>query len=467
VQKFFTTFLSASVAVTMIVLAAGTGQLGRAQTAPAKKSYKDAGESELYNKVVKDAQGKDWKQAVADLDTWKQKYAGSDFKNDREVFYIQAYAGQAQYGKAVDTGGALIDADISKIFDDPKYGPGQQLTILFTTVQAIPQIQNPTPEQLAIGDKAAHVLMDYNTKPEGANDAAWAQARQQMSTMAKGVQMYIVTKPGADALQKKDYPAAEAAYTKALQAFPDSGQIAYQLGTALVAQQATDPTKISAGVYEIARGAALDPAKGGIADPAARTAVETYLNKIYTRLHGSNEGLDQLKQQALASPTPPAGFHIKTSSEIAAEKEAEFEKSSPQLAMWMKIKGALTDTNGDQYFESSMKDAQVPKLKGILVDAKPACRPKELLVAVPLPDAKTPYPTEISLKLVDADGKPEMLTGKPELNTEFQWEGVPKAYAKEPFLLTMDTDKTKLEGLKVTPCAAAPVHHPAAKKKAE
>jgi hypothetical protein len=31
----------------------------------------------------------------------------------------------------------------------------------------------------------------------------------------------------------------------------------------------------------------------------------------------------------------------------------------------------------------------------------------------------------------------------------------------------MDTDKTKLEGLKVTPCAAAPVHHPAAKKKAE
>ena len=325
----------------------------------------------------------------------------------------------------VDTAGALIDRDLAKVFDDPKYGPGQQLTVLGTAVQAIAQMPNPTPEQLAIGDKAAHVLMDYNTKPEGASDADWAKARDQMQTMAKGVLLYVATKPGADAMQKKDYPAAEAAFAKALQQFPDSGQTAYQLGAAEVAQQATSPNKVSAGIYEIARGASLDPAKGGIADPKARAAVDAYLTKIYTRLHGSNEGLDQLKEQVKASPLPPADFKVKTATEIAAEKEAEFEKSNPQLSMWMKIKGALTDTNGDQYFDSSMKDAEVPKLKGILVEAKPACKPKELLVAVPLPDAKAPYPAEISLKLVDEDGKPEALTGKPDVNAEFQWQGVP------------------------------------------
>jgi hypothetical protein len=33
-------------------------------------------------------------------------------------------------------------------------------------------------------------------------------------------------------------------------------------------------------------------------------------------------------------------------AEIAAEKEAEFEKSHPQLALWMKIKAALTAADG-------------------------------------------------------------------------------------------------------------------------
>ncbi len=115
----------------------------------------------------------------------------------------------------------------------------------------------------------------------------------------------------------------------------------------------------------------------------------------------------------------------------------------------MKLKGALSDTNGDQYFSGTLKDSQVPKLKGTLVEAKPACRPKELLVALPLPDAQGPPRAEITLKLDKA------LTGKPEINTEFQWEGVPTAFSKEPFMLTMDTETAKVEGLKSAPCAPA------------
>jgi hypothetical protein len=241
--------------------------------------------------------------------------------------------------------------------------------------------------------------------------------------------------------------------------------LAYQLGAAEVAQQATDPNKVSTGMYEIARGAALDPAKGGISDPKARAAVDAYLTKIYTTWHGSTEGLDRLKQQALASPTPPPGFHIQTSSETAAEKEAEFQKSNPQLALWMSIRWQLAGADGEQYFQSQLLDAAVPQLRGTLVEAKPACHSRELLVAILLPSPggapegspQTPLRPEITLKL-DVP-----LSGKPDLDTELRWEGIPTAFTKNPFMLTMTVEKDKLD-LTAAPCTAAPVRRTTTQK---
>ena len=451
--------------LTAVLPVRAQNQRGSQPAAPAahQKAVKDQAEYDLYNTAIKDIQASNFTKAIADLETWKQKYPNSDFKDDREVYLVQAYAGAKEPVKAVDLAGQLMDRDLTKVFSDPKTGPPQVVKVLFTTLVAVQQIPNPTPEQMAIGEKAAHMLQDYNTKPEGASDADWAKARDQMQSAAKGALLYLVMKPGLDAMQKKDYAAAEAAFKKALEQYPDSGPIAYQLGASEVAQQATDPNKVSMGIYEIARAVSLDPAKGGLSDPKARTDVDTYLKKIYTTWHGSQEGLDQLKQQALASPAPPAGFHIKTATEVASEKEAEFEKSNPQLALWMKIKAQLADTNGEQYFQTQLKDTAVPQLRGTLVEAKPACHPKELLVAVPVPgpEGSAPQPPlrpEITLKL-DAP-----LSGKPELNTEFHWEGVPTEFTKEPFVLTMTVEKDKLDGLKITPCTVAPAHHTTRKR---
>jgi hypothetical protein len=433
------------------------------QPAAHQKAVKDQGEYDLYNSAIKDVQTQNFAKAIADLDTWKQKYPDSDFKDDRDVYYMEAYAGNKEPAKAVNIGGQLIARDLNKVFDDPKSGPRMVVRVLHTIVAAAQQIPNPTAEQLAVGEKAAHMLMDYNTKPADVSDADWAKAREQMQTEAKAAFQFFALKPGVDAMQRKDYAAAEAAFQKAQQENPGSGQIAYQLGAAEVAQQATDPNKVSMGIYQIARAAALDPSKGGIADPKARADVDNYLKKIYTSWHGSEEGLDQLKQQAVNSATPPPGFHIKSTTEIASEQEAQFEKSNPQLALWMKIKAALSDTNGQQYFESQLKDTQVPQLRGTLVEARPACRSRELLVAVPVPASDGSAPTagkaEITLKL-DAP-----LSGKPELNSEFHWEGIPAAFTQDPFMLTMTVEKTKIEGLKVEPCAATPARRPATKKK--
>ena len=99
----------------------------------------------------------------------------------------------------------------------------------------------------------------------------------------------------------------------------------------------------------------------------------------------------------------------------------------------------------------------MPKLR-LLVEGKPACRSKEILVSVPLPDNPGSAAAEISLKLVDADRKPVPLTAKPVPGTEIQWEGVPSAFTKDPFMLTMDTEKGNIEGLKTEPCGPpAPV----------
>jgi hypothetical protein len=429
--------------------------------APAEKKWKDGQEEyKLYTAANTDLTGNNAAKAVAGLDAWKAKYAESDYNDLRALMYVQAYAGSGQQAKAVDTAAVLLAKDVSATFNDPATGPSDIIKLLFTTSVAIQQVPNPTADQLATGAKAAHQLMEFDKKPPGVADAAWAQAKTQLQTAAKVALLSMAVRPGQMAMAKQppDCPAAEQAYSKALADNPDSAFVAYQLATALRCQQKEKPEKVFQAIYEFQRAAVIDPTLG---DPKADPKkIQTFADNAYVTVHGSTEGLDQLKQQVKQTPLPPAGFKIKTATEISAEKEAEFEKTNPQLAMWMKLKGALSDTNGEEYFASSLKDSNAPKFKGTLVEAKPACRPKELLVAVPLPDAQGAPRAEITLKLDKA------LTGKPEANTEFQFQGVPSAFTKDPFMLTMDTESAKVEGLKSAACAAAaPVHKKSAPSK--
>jgi tetratricopeptide (TPR) repeat protein len=436
-----------------LLAAAGLAQVPAAQNTPAAKKYKD-GEFDIYNAAAKDVGAGNFAQALKDLDTWKQKFADTDFKTERQTLYVLAYAGAGQFDKTVDAAAPLIAAGVDTVYPDPKDGPGQAIRVLFTTATSIVRIPNPTPDELASAGKAAQQLLDYNRKPAGLNDEAWNDARtKQIQPPAKAALLYIAMLPGSQAMARnpQDCAGAEAAYTKALGDHADQTVISYNLGLALKCEK-----KFSEAVYEFERAAVLDATLGGAQpDPAKITA---YADGAYTKIHGSDEGLAAFKEQVKTSPLWPAGFHIKTATEIAEEKEKEFEQSNPQLSMWMKIKAALSDTEGATYFESSLKGAGVPKLKGVLIEAKPACKPNTLLIAVPLPDAKGEPVAEIALKLDTP------LTGKPALNAEVQWEGVPSAFTAAPFLLTMDTEKASIEGVKVTPCVAAPAH-PAAKRK--
>jgi hypothetical protein len=414
------------------------------------KQFKNQGEYDLYNEVVKDAANAD--KQLRDLDAWTAKYPESDYKDDRWMFYLSAYNGANQPGKVLDTAAQLLARDLRAAFPDPR----QVISILYLATLNVQKLVNPSPQQVAAGQRAAHDLLEFlpgyftaERKPADTGESDWAKAHGDLELLATTALANIAMQPGNRALatdpkNPANCAAAEIAYTKALQEYRFSAQIAYALAGALRCQQSKSPEKVPLAIYEYARAAVLEPGKGGIADAKARQDIETYLHGIYVSYHGSDEGLEQLKQLAARLPTPPEHFKIQTGSEVDAEKQADFAKSNPQLALWAGIRRQLTDADGEKYFETDLKGAAVPKLRGKLVEGKPECRSKQLLVAI-----SSGNQPEVALKLAAP------LPGKPEAGAEIQWEGVPSAFSKEPFLLTMDTEKAKVENLRVSPCAAA------------
>lgn len=427
-----------------------------APAAPAGKKVKDQAEYDIFNEALKD-QANNPQKEIQDLDTWTQKYPDSDYKWDRLYMYMQAYSklNPPQPQKVVEYGSQLMNQDLKKIFTD-KNGPLTVLDILYRVSTSVSALPNPTPEQIETGKKAAQQLQQeaksYFTpanKPASTPDAAWAKAQSDLESAADHTLLYLDVLPANQAMAKKDCAAAEPMYVKALQDRPQSAYISYQLATAMLCLQKTQPEMAAQAIYEFQRAAVIDPTLG---DPKNNPQqLIGYADKLYTSVHGSTEGLAQLKELAKQNPLPPAGFEIKTKDQMAAEKANEFAKNNPKLALWNGIKTALNAPDGENYFANQLKDSAVPQLRGVLVEGKPACRSKELLVYVPNPEQPDAKSAEITIKL-DAP-----LTGKPEAGSEVLWEGIPTAFTKTPFMLTMDSEKSKVE-VKTSPCSVAPVH---------
>ncbi len=443
-----------------------------AQTAaPAakKKEVKDQGEFEIYNQAIKDANNP--AKLLQDLDTWAQKYPDSDFKDDRAYMYMQAYSKvqPPQPLKVIEYGQQLMAKDLKTVFPDPGSQPNI-LTVLFQTAWNVATLPNPTPEQLALGEKAGKQLLDFiptyfvpANKPATTSEKEWADARADIEKRAKLAMTTIKLAPANQALAKNDCATAEKLYRQEMTESPDNAAVSYNLGRALSCLAKSNPDKsaeyATKAIYQFVRAAVVDPTLGGTVDAKKIT---DYATGVYTQYHGSAEGLDQLRQQAKASPTAPEGFTIESSSAASARKQKEFAEKNPQLALWMGIKGQLSDANGQQYFEGQLKDADVAgqggkrALKGTVVEGRPACRSKELLIAIPEPGQQGTKP-EITLKL-DAP-----LTGKPAAG-EIEFDAAPRAFSKEPFMLTMETEKSKITGLKVEPCAGGAAARPGTKK---
>ena len=416
-------------------------QAAQAQPQQKKKAVKDQGEYDLFTAVTKET---DPGKKVQLLDQWKAKYPESDYKAERLAYYEQAYAAQGAFQKVIDTAKevlALNPKDVTALY---------WINFLTPVVSAT----NPAPDALDQAEKAANSLLQAEM-PEGTKPEDWQKAKKDLDALAHKTLGWV-------ALQRKNFELSEKELRQSLEMKANDAQAAMWLGNVLRNQKT--PEGQSAALFEFARSVVLEPKEGGLAEPV-RKQMDTYLTKAYGAYHGQDDaGLAQLKEQAKASALPPPGFKIESATEKAIRQEEEFRKSNPMLALWLSLKKELTGDNGQKFFDERMKGAAVPggvngiqKFKGTIVEAKPEAHSKELIVGIS--DPKVP---EVTIKL-DAP-----VTGKPVIGSVVEFEGVPSAFSKDPFMVTFDVEKSKLAGLeeeKITPRRAPVRRKSAAKKK--
>ena len=402
--------------------------------AQAQKKVKDQGEYDLYNAVVKET---DPNKQLQLLQTWKEKYPDSDYKEERADMVAEDYN---KLGKPAEA----IKASQDVLAINPK-----NLRALVTIVNKAIQVNPPTPDSMSAGEQAANSLLSNtdSLKPENVKDADWNTAKPQIEQIAQ-------TTLGWIKMQQKQNDASEASFRKVLQASPKNGQVAYWLGTVLYAQKKYVP-----GLFEFAR-AAVYTGEGALPD-SVRQGADQFLQKAYKGYHGSDEGLDALKKLAANAALPPDDLKIDSVTVIAAgqqQAEEDFIKAHPDIKLWRVLRDALKADGGEAYFNASVKDALIPpqegefkQFKGKVVSME---NPKEIVVAVDDTDG----PTGDSTLVFEA-----AIKGKLDPGAEISFAGAPQSFTKDPYNLKFAVERKNVTGLPAAP--APPVRRAPAKKK--
>ena len=391
-----------------------------------KKEWKDRTEYDLYENITKTSDANAWLET---LGKWSRTYPETDYADIRRQMYLETY-------RTLERPREAFNAAVEVLKDNPN-----NLVALSAIVGYVYRLNPPRPDDIDTAEKASSSILNNldtiyskENRPPAMTDAEAAKAKPALKVFAQRTIGWI-------AYTRKDWPKAETELAKVLQLDPSQGQVSYWLGVAILSQ--AQPEKQPQALYDFARAAAYDGT--GALSAADRQQVQTYLDSIYKKYHGSPEGLDKLEAQARMTALPPADLQIKNAAEIEKERiEAQeaADRANPMLALWRSIKVALTGENGSSYFETSMKGAALPgnvngvtKFKGKLVAMVPAARPKELLLAV-----GNPAVADVKLRLNDA------LPGTMEPGGELEFEGVAVSFNKEPFMVMFEVEKSKLAG---------------------
>ncbi len=417
-------------------------QLAWAQGQQKQPQWKDHAEYELYVSITKEA---DPKKALALLEQWKQKYPDSQFVEERLRWTIETQ-------RKLNSAAGMMAAAKEWLAVNPK-----SIQALYYINLLTPSLNDTSAEALATSEAAAKSLLANlneffapDKKPAGTSDADWQKARSDMAALAHRTLGWIN-------LSRKNYDEAEKHLVENLKLNPNDAEASAWLGTVIV--QAKKVDTYPQALFHFARAGCYEGP--GALDPARRKQMYGYFEKAYTKYHGSNEGMAQVCDLARKQALPPADFTILSVAEIAELKEKELREKDPQLAFWVKLRDALKEPSGEQYFEQGMKDALVPPenerpLRGKLVRHSPAKNPKELVLA--LSDDHTP---EVTIRLE------EPLVGAAEPGTVIQFRGVPKQFTREPFMIVFEAEKDQIIGWpSPAPKKAPPAKKAVTKKKA-
>ena len=100
-------------------------------------------------------------------------------------------------------------------------------------------------------------------------------------------------------------------------------------------------------------------------------------------------------------------------------------------ALWLSIKKQLTAPNGEEYFTNALENADLHLLIGTLISATPEGQPTTIVLA--MSDSTTP---EVTLRFKDNNGKDSHINGPLMRGSQIQFESIPVAFTKDPFMQT-------------------------------
>ncbi len=396
---------------------------GQAAAAPSsaapQKNWKDRAEYDLYASILADNTAK---TKLEKLQQWEKQYPTTEWIKERRTLLLTTYAANNDAKNTVDEAKQILA-------DDPK-----DFTALYYTMYVTQGLytQNQSPDVLDQGEKAAQaILAGIDTPPPNVTADQWAKLRPDVELLAHRNLGWI-------GMQRKNWDAAGTEFQKVLTMSPNDAQVDYWMGTVIVSQKKLETLPVA--MFYFARAATY--AGPGALPADMQKAALTYVQKQYKNFHGSDEGFNDLLAAAKTNATPPAGFTIKNANEIAqaaAANEDEYNKAHPEEARWKGLKEALSAPDGVNYFNTGMKGAMLPTLKGKVVKLEPAVKPKVVLLA--LEDGKSDGTT------ADATLKFELaLPGKVDVGTELTFEGVAESLTQTPFMLVVTLDKDTLHG---------------------
>jgi hypothetical protein len=387
-------------------------------SAAQEKKVKDQAEYDIFMAASKET---DPAKKVQLLQQWKEKYPTSDYKEDRLVMIIDAY-------QRIRQGDNMWNASVELLNMNPSSVPA-----LFFLTSLTTSLGNTSADRLSTGEKAARGLLgklDEIISKSNAQEEQKKKERLGMETMARRTVGWI-------SMTRKEFEKCEQEFTDLIKVNANSGQVAYWLGSCMVAQK--KPEKQISALWQFARASVY---RGEDELPeASRKQLAGFLERNYVSFHGGKDGLDEMVARAGKEALRPADFDIESASARAAREYNELLQSNPQKALWLNVRKELVGPNGNDYFESSLKGSALPKLKGKIVAIKPETRPKEIDVFIAAENT-----AEIKL-VVDA-----AFPNKAEVGTEIEFDGaVAKAFTSEPFLLTCDIEKAKITGWPAPP----------------
>jgi tetratricopeptide (TPR) repeat protein len=418
--------------------AAPLAQAGQpAQPAP-KKEIKDPAE---YNAYVNAIQQTSPQAKAQGLEAFLQTYSNSVMKEDALEQLMVAYQQANDAQKTIDTAGRVLQANPNNI---------RALALLAynyraTASQGGPQMQQNLQQAQQYGQRGLQALSNM-PKPDGMSDADFTKLHNETGAIFDGA-------VGFAALQQKDYATAQKDLREAVaeESQPSIMDI-FPLATADLEAKPMNPE----GFWFIVKASQLAQGTG-------QAQILDYGRKKYARFHGSEDGWNDLVKQAQASQSvmPPAGFTVAAAPPppSPAEQAADLVKSKTPTQMSF-AEWELVLSSGNQQAAATVWNALKDKAVKLGANVINASASKVTLAGSQ--DDFDEKKADITLTMA----KPLAAKLVPEAGSLMQFQGTVSSYTPNPFMITM-ADGVLLDKSGNPVTTAAPVHHPAPRKKSQ